>query len=59
MSYFCRWSSVVSSGMSALQDDQATAPPSDDAVVARLDVIVEELAAVVGDEHGGFGCGAD
>ena len=36
--------------MSVRQEDQATAPPSDDAVVARLDVIVEELAAVVGDD---------
>ena len=35
--------------MSALQEDAATEPPSGDAVVARLDVILEELAAVVAD----------
>ena len=36
-------------GMSVLQEDEATEPPSDDAVVACLDVILEELAAVVAD----------
>jgi hypothetical protein len=34
--------------MSVLQEDEAV-EPSGDAVVARLDVILEELAAVVGD----------
>ena len=37
------------SGMSVLREDAGVEPPSDDAVVARLDVILEELAAVVGD----------
>jgi Domain of unknown function (DUF222) len=36
-------------GMSALQEDAPAEPPSSDAVVARLDVILEELAAIVAD----------
>ena len=35
--------------MSVLREDAVVELPSDDAVVARLDVILEELAAVVGD----------
>ena len=36
--------------MSALQEDEATEPLSGDPVVARLDVILEELAATVTDD---------
>ena len=36
--------------MSALQEDAATEPLSGDPVVARLDVILEELAATVTDD---------
>ena len=37
-------------GMSVLRDDAAAEPPSGDPVVARLDVILEELAAAVTDD---------
>lgn len=36
-------------GMSALQDHEGTEPPAADAVVARLDEVLEELAVVVAD----------
>ena len=36
-------------GMSALQDVEGSEPPTADAVVVRLDQILEELAAIVPD----------
>ena len=35
--------------MSALEEDESTEPPSADSVAARLDEILEELAAVIAD----------
>jgi hypothetical protein len=45
--------------MSTLPEHEVVEPPSADAVVARLDEILEELASVIGDDSRSCGCGSD